>query len=80
MAFVNNSLGYRYISVKENDKIKFLDVHREFNYFYCRIRSTDTIDHMMEASLNVMRQVGISPRVSIHGEEADQKWKRAQIV
>ena len=87
MAFVNNSLGYRYISVKENDKIKFLDVHRESDYFYGRIRSTDTIDRMIEASLDVMRPVGINPRVGdavvcqyIHGEEADQKWHRAQIV
>ena len=64
----------------KNYKIKFLDVHRESDFFYDRIRSMDTIDCMMEASLDMMRQVGISPRVSIHGEEADQKWKRAQIV
>ena len=102
MAFVNNSLGYRYISVKENDTIEFLNVfrgqyqfvesaenpvYRESDYFYGRIRSTDTINRMIEASLDVMRPVGINPRVGdavvcqyIHGEKANQKWYRAQIV
>ena len=87
MAFVNNSLGYRYMSVRENDRVKFLDVHRESDYFYGRIRSTDMIDRMIEDSLEAMRPVGINPRVGdavicqyIHGEEADQKWHRAQIV
>ena len=87
MAFVNNSLGYRYMSVRENDRVKFLDVHRESDYFYGRIRSTDMIDRMIEDSLEAMRPVGINPRVGdavicqyIHGEEADHKWHRAQIV
>ena len=82
-----NRLGYRYRSVKAYEVIKLLDVRRESRCFFGRIRPTDIIDRMIEETLDLMNPVGINPRVGdalvcqyIQGEEADQKWHRAQIV
>ena len=87
MAFSNGSLGYRYISVKKNERFKFLDVHRSSNFFYGRVQSTTMIDRMIEDSLNSMRPVGFNPLVgeavvcqNFNGERVDHKWYRAQIV
>ena len=75
------------MSVKAYEVIKLLDVRRESRCFFGRIRPTDIIDRMIEETLDMMNPVGINPRVGdalvcqyINGEEADQKWHRAQIV
>ena len=87
MAYISNSLGYRYADFARDEKIKLIDVHRETNYFYGRVWLPKTISRLIEESLASMRPVGVNPNLGeavicqyIHGKEADMKWYRAQIV
>ena len=87
MAYIQNSLGYRYPDLKRDEKIKLVDVHRETNYFYGRMFHPKIISRLIEENLSSMRPVGLNPRLGeavicqyIHGKEADMKWYRAQIA